>query len=118
MAFARARAEMRAAKEAEYAASGGASGRRPRSGPGVTAGRRNGASFGPKALGAGASGDEDRGAEAEPRVVVFKTGFRNTIYHVMRERPNWRATDAELDWDIRAWAGRGGGGGFACRRRR
>lgn len=113
MAFARARAELRASREAEYAAASGAGGRRPRSGPSVTAARRNGAGSGLKATGASAGGDEDRNGEAEPRVIVFKTGFRNTIYHVMRERPNWRATDAELDWDIRAWAGHGWGDGPA-----
>lgn len=39
------------------------------------------------------------------RPFFFKTAFRNTIYHMLRERPGWRVTDSDMDWDLH-WAER------------
>jgi len=36
--------------------------------------------------------------------IRFKTGFRNTVYDVMKKR-GWKFTDSDLDWDIH-WADR------------
>eukprot|EP00942_MAST-04A_sp_MAST-4A-sp1_P008094 g8094.t1 len=36
--------------------------------------------------------------------IRFKTGFRNTVYDVMKKR-GWKYTDSDLDWDVH-WADR------------
>ena len=36
--------------------------------------------------------------------IRFKTGFRNTVYDVMKKR-GWKQTDSDLDWDIH-WSDR------------
>jgi len=36
-------------------------------------------------------------------LVLFRTGFRNTIYDVLKSKYGWKETDSDTDWDF-IWA--------------
>ncbi|KAJ3365066.1 putative tubulin polyglutamylase ttll9 [Allomyces javanicus] len=45
--------------------------------------------------------DTAAGADPDqPRVIRFRTSLRNTVCDVMKDRPGWRETESETEWDF------------------
>ncbi len=45
-------------------------------------------------------GRSSRGMKKTDGVCRFKTNFRNTIYLALKNRPGWKITEHELEWDF------------------
>lgn len=67
--------------------------------------RREDASASGSGSGAGSGRPRSGAATSRDRPILFKTSFRNTIYHVMRDRDGWKYTEADMEWDFH-WAER------------